>query len=109
MNANKTETPPNDFWEGVRGSLVTGLRDLRDRGDEFARQGRLRMDLVQAQRRLRKAYETLGEASFEMLKKEQSIEPKDSRFRELCERVHYYTDEIRRLQEDLRKQPHQPD
>lgn len=109
MNTHKSETPPTDFWESVRGSLVNGIRDLRDRGDDLARQGRLRMDLVQAQRRLRKAYEALGEASFNSLCKEQSIEPKDSRYVELCERVRYYTDEVNRLQQELTKQPHQPD
>ncbi len=109
MNTNKTETPPTDFWDSVRGSLVNGIKDLRDRGDDLARQGRLRMDLVQAQRRLRRAFETIGEACFDTLKSKQTIEPKDSRFIELCERIHYYTDEINRLQEELKKQPLQPD
>ena len=109
MNTQKSETPPTDFWESVRGNLINGIRDLRDRGDDLARQGRLRMDLVQAQKRLRKAYEALGKATFETIGKKETIEPTNSRFTELCERVRYYTDEINRLQRELTRQPHQAD
>jgi hypothetical protein len=106
MNTQKSQTQPNDFWENVRESLVSGVRDLRDRGDDLARLGRLRMDLIQAQRRLRNAYESLGEAAHDCLKKELSVECSDPRFMELCERVNYYTDEIARLQRDLKTEPH---
>jgi hypothetical protein len=105
MNTQKSQTQSTDFWENVRESLVSGIRDLRDRGDDLARLGRLRMDLIQAQRRLRNAYESLGEAAHDRLKKEQSVESTDPRFAELCERVNYYTDEIARLQKDLKMEP----
>jgi hypothetical protein len=109
MNTQKTQTPNNDFWENVRESLVSGIRDLRDRGDDLARLGRLRMDLIQAQRRLRNAYEVLGEAAHSNLKQALSVESTDPRFTALCERVNYYTDEVARLQKDLKMEPRRPE
>jgi hypothetical protein len=109
MNTQKSQTQPVDFWENVRESLVSGIRDLRDRGDDLARLGRLRMDLIQAQRRLRNAYEALGEAAHGSLKKELSVEAADPRFIELCERVNYYMDEVARLQKDLKMEPRRPE
>jgi len=105
MNAQKSQTKPVDFWENVRESLISGISDLRDRGDDLARLGRLRMDLIQAQRRLRNAYEAIGEAAHDCLKKELPVESKDPRFTELCERVNYYSDEVARLQKELKTDP----
>jgi hypothetical protein len=109
MNAQKSQTQSTDFWENVRESLVNGIRDLRDRGDDLARLGRLRMDLIQAQRRLHNAYESLGEAAYGNLKKSQTVESTDPRFIALCERVSYYTDEVARLQKDLKMEPRKPE
>ena len=108
MQTQNTQAPPKDFWENVRDNLVSGMRELRDRGDDLARQGRLRMDLVQAQRRLRQAYEALGEAAYSHLTTESSVDAKDPKYVELCERVRYYSDEVRRLQNELKRDPVRP-
>ena len=105
MTTQNTQIPPKDFWENVRTSFVGGMRDLRDRGDGLARQGRLRMDLVQAQRRLRRAHEVLGEATHLNLQTEASVDATDPKIVELRERVEYYQDEVRRLQNELKGAP----
>jgi len=102
MGTESTQSAPRkEFWDGVRDSLVTGLKDLRDRGDDVARSGRLRMDLVQTQRRLRHAYETLGEAAYKCMKSEKSDAVEDPCLAEHCERVDYYRDEMARIRKEL--------
>jgi polyhydroxyalkanoate synthesis regulator phasin len=85
------------------------MRDLRDRGDGLARQGRLRMDMVQAQRRLRRAHEALGKAIHLCLQSEPTVDATDPKMVELRERVDYYQDEVQRLQNDLKQDPVNPE
>ena len=111
METPKTppETPPETqpeekhIWEDVRDTVRGGLRDLRNMGDELARQGRLRMDIYQAERRLKTAHEELGKAVHDRFATSPSIKADDTVIAELRMRITYYEAELKRLHDDLHK------
>ena len=57
------EKQEKNMWEDIRDTVRGGMKDLRNVGDELARQGRLRMDIFQTERRLKSAYEELGKTA----------------------------------------------
>ena len=97
------KTPPRDkaLWDDIRETVRDGARELRNLGDELARQGRLRMDIFQTERRLKTAQSTLGELAYKSLSENRAITPEDATISELTARIKYYSDELIRLKEDL--------
>jgi hypothetical protein len=83
--------------------IKTTLREMRDRADDLARQGRLRMDMFQAERRLKVAEASLGEAVYGYLNEGATVALSDPRIEELHSRVRYYQDEVDRLNEELKR------
>lgn len=93
-----TEHPQGkNLWEDVRETVIAGLKDWKDKGDELARHGRIRMDEFQSERRLRSAYEALGEKCHELLARGESVTPEHPVINQLTQRVRYYQDELARL------------
>jgi len=105
MEPRKDHTQDKDFWEDVRDTVRDGVRELRNVGDELARQARLRMDVFQCERRLKMAQTALGEATYELLSRELPVGQDDSTISELTARIRYYSDELGRLREEQRKAP----
>jgi hypothetical protein len=101
MEAPRT-SPEKNLWEDFRETIRGGVRDLRNIGDDLARQGRLRMDIFQTERRLKCAYEALGEAVYLRLSQSLPLAP-DATITELTTRIRYYMVEIDRLKEEQRK------
>jgi chromosome segregation ATPase len=97
--------PPEEknTWEDVRNTVREGVRELRNIGDELARQGRLRMDIYQAERRLKTAHEELGKAVHERFAASQHVSSDDSVISELRVQITYYEAELKRLHDDLHK------
>lgn len=95
-------TPPQgkSLWVDVRETVVAGLRDWRDKGEELARQGRIRMDEVQTERRLRSAQEALGAKCSELLSQGESITSEHPVVNLLLQRVRYYEDDLTRLRSE---------
>ncbi|MBI5058813.1 hypothetical protein HZB60_03395 [candidate division KSB1 bacterium] len=89
--------------EDLKTTVREGLREMRDRADDLARQGRLRMDMFQAERRLKAAQASLGEAVFGYLIEGAAVSLVDPRIEELVARVRYYQDELNRLTEELKR------
>ena len=89
--------------EDLKTTVREGLREMRDRADELARQGRLRMDMFQAERRLKAAQASLGEAVYTYLNDGAAVTLDDQRIEELVARVRYYQDELNRLTEELKR------
>jgi uncharacterized small protein (DUF1192 family) len=102
----ETKTGPQgkEFWDNVRETVSGGLREMRNRGEEFARQGRLHMDIFQEERRLKEVYCTLGELSFDLIKHSQEVAESHPRIKELADRARYYEGEIERLRAEQKKQ-----
>jgi hypothetical protein len=104
METPRTSRDKN-LWDDFRETVRGGLNDLRNAGDELARQGRLRMDVYQTERRLKNAYEALGEAVYLRISGNLSLTPSDPTLTELTARIHYYCAELDRLRDEQRKAP----
>jgi len=83
-------------------AALAGFRDVRSIGNDLTRQGRLRMDASQTERRLKSAYSTLGEAVFKDLSELRNVNINDGRIVEIIAHIRYYHDELARLQTDLK-------
>jgi len=101
MESPKTPPQDKDLWDDIRETVRTGAREIRNLGDELARQGRLRMDIFQTERRLKSSYGTLGELAYRSLSENRGVAPEDAAISELTARIKYYTDELARLKQDL--------
>jgi len=98
--------PPNEEksqWQDVRDTVREGVRELRNIGDELARQGRLRMDIYQAERRLKTAHEELGKVVHVRFTASHSVTSEDATISELRVQIVYYEAELKRLHDDLHK------
>ncbi|RPH95923.1 hypothetical protein EHM69_02795 [candidate division KSB1 bacterium] len=105
MEAPKTPPKGKDFWDDIRETVRDGAREIRNLGDDLARQGRLRMDIFQTERRLKSAHGALGELVYKLLSEGKPIDPAETAVAELTARIRYYSDELSRLQQDLQKGP----
>ncbi len=90
------------MWQDLKSTVQTGLRELREAGDELSRQGRLRMDIFQTERRLSAAYGSLGEATHRILSDGNDVSLSNPRIDELMQRIGYYKAELERLRRELR-------
>jgi hypothetical protein len=77
------------------------MHDLRNVGDELARQGRVRMDIFQTERRLKNAYEELGKAVNARFADNPAVSVSDPALAELNVRINYYAGELKRLHDEL--------
>lgn len=82
--------------------MHTAVRDARSVGSDLTRQGRLRMDAFQTERRLKSAYSSLGEAVFNDLSALRSVNLNDGRVIELIAHIRYYHDELARLRAEMK-------
>jgi len=101
MEPSKTLTEDKNLWEDIRDTVRGGFHDLRNVGDELARQGRLRMDIFQAERRLKTAFEDLGRAVHARMAEAHALSTEDPTLAELNVRIGYYTGELKRLHDEL--------
>jgi hypothetical protein len=104
--------PPHEnrnMWDDIRQTVREGMREIRDKGDELARQARLRMDIFQTERRLKTAYESLGEASYRQLCENRPATIEDPAIAEHMARIRYYGDELTRLHEEQKRTPDHTD
>jgi hypothetical protein len=104
MDQTKTESQGREFWDNLRDTVSGGLREMRTRGEELARQGRLHMDLFQEERRLKEVMCAIGETTYGLLKAGQDVSDKNARIKELTDRARYYEGEIERLRSEIRRQ-----
>ncbi len=93
------------MWQDLKDTVKSGLREVQELGDELTRQGRLRMDIFQAERREQAAARALGETVYAVLADGKSVSPADDRIAELVSRVSYYQDELKRLKSELHEAP----
>ncbi|HEY3294116.1 MAG TPA: hypothetical protein VGL38_01620 [bacterium] len=103
MATSNPSPDEKNLWEDFRETIRGGMRDLRTVGDELARQGRLRMDIYQIERRLKTAYEDLGRATHVRFTQEMTLSTQDTTLTELNVRVVYYERELERLHDELQQ------
>jgi hypothetical protein len=97
-------TPREDsnIMAGLRNPAQVGQREARAIGEDLTRQGRLRMDCYQVERRLKNAYASLGEIVCQDLCELRTVNVNDGRIIELIAHIRYYQDELSRLRADMR-------
>lgn len=103
METTKTSKEESHMWEDVRKTVRGGIREIRHVGDELARQGRLRMDICQTERRLKSACEELGRAAHAHLAENRPLSAEDPAISELTVRIGYYQGELKRLHDELQQ------
>jgi hypothetical protein len=108
METSKPPLAEKNLWEDFRDTMRGGMRDLRNMGDVLARQGRLRMDIYQEERRLKSACEELGKITHECLLNGRPVSAGDAAISELHSRISYYEAELKRLHEEMQRlsEPH---
>jgi phage shock protein A len=89
--------------DDLKTTIRDGLREMRDRGDELARAGRLRMDIFQTERRLKADFAALGETVFKLVSSGQALDADDPLVAEQIARVKYYQGELTRLRAELER------
>ena len=99
-----TSTPAREN-ANLRPGVGAEARDAHSVGNDLTRQGRLRMDAYQTERRLKSAYSSLGEAVFEDLSALRRVDLNNGRVIELLAHIRYYHDELARLQAELKARP----
>ena len=105
--ANQNTSRDKEFWEEISDTVRSGLQEIRDAGDDIARQARVRMDIFQTERRLKSVYGALGEATFRILNDNRPVSAEDSAISELKARISYYSEELGRLRKEQQHQ-HEP-
>ena len=103
METSNTADEKKNLWEDVRDTIHSGVHGLKNVGDEIARQGRLRMDIFQTERRLKSAREELGGVVYQRFTDKLAVSRDEPSLTELSERIGFYMDELKRLNDDLRK------
>jgi hypothetical protein len=97
-----TTREDSNMLTGLRDPVRAGQREARAIGEDLTRQGRLRMDCCQVERRLRNAYASLGEIVCQDLGELRTVNVNDGRVIELMAHIRYYQDELSRLRADMR-------
>jgi len=92
----------SNIMAGLRNPARAGQREARAIGEDLTRQGRLRMDCFQVERRLKSAYASLGEIVCQDLGELRTVNMNDGRVIELMAHIRYYQDELSRLRADMR-------
>jgi hypothetical protein len=87
---------------GMRVPARAGQKEARAIGEDLTRQGRIRMDCFQVERRLKSAYASLGEIVCQDLGELRAVNVHDGRIIELIAHIRYYQDELTRLRAELR-------
>jgi hypothetical protein len=86
---------------GLRNPARAGQREAREIGEDLTRPGRLRMDALQTERRLKNAYAALGEIVYEDLSMLRKVDQNDARVIEQLAHIRYYEDELSRLRAEI--------
>ncbi|MFH1011940.1 MAG: hypothetical protein V1784_11990 [bacterium] len=92
-----------NFWQTVKETVREGMKEVQEKGESLAHQGRLRLDIFSAQRRLDRLLESLGRVYTNRVQEGQSISPDDPEMSALLQQVRDTEKELARLREELRQ------
>lgn len=97
-----------NFWETVRDTVREGMKDVQEKGESLAHQGRLRLDIFAAQRRLDHLLESLGRIYANRVQEGQSVSPNDAEMSAILVEIRKTETELATLREELRREAHKP-
>jgi ubiquinone biosynthesis protein UbiJ len=92
-----------NFWQTVRDTVRESVKEVQERGESLAHQGRLRLDIFSTQRRLDRLLEFLGRIYANHVREDRSISPNDPEMSALLEQIRTTEKELAQLQEELRQ------
>jgi ubiquinone biosynthesis protein UbiJ len=92
-----------NFWQTVKDTVRESVKEVQEKGESLAHQGRLRLDIFNAQRRLDRLLESLGRIYANHVQEGRSISPNDPEMSTLLEQTRDTEKELAQLREELRQ------
>ena len=92
-----------NFWQTVKDTVRGGVKEVQEKGEALARQGRLRLDIFGVQRRLDRQLESLGRIYANRVQQGQSVSPDDLEMSTALAEIQKTEMELAGLREDLRQ------
>jgi hypothetical protein len=97
-----------NFWETVKDTVRVGVKEMQEKGEALAHQGRLRLDIFGAQRRLDHLLESLGRIYANRVQTGQSVSPDDTEMSALLTEIRKTEAELGALRDELRQATRKP-
>jgi ubiquinone biosynthesis protein UbiJ len=97
-----------NIWETVRDTVREGVKEMQEKGESLAHQGRLRLDIFGAQRRLDHLLESLGRIYANRVQEGQSVSPSDAEMSAILVEIRKMETELSTLREELRQAARKP-
>ena len=91
------------FWQAVKDTVRGGVKEVQERGEALAYQGRLRLDIFSMQRRLDRLLESLGRIYEKRVREGQSVSPDDPEMSAGLAEIKKTETELAGLREELRQ------
>ena len=85
-----------------------GAKEVQEKGEALARQGRLRLDIFNLQRRLDRQLESLGRIYVNRVQEGQSVSPDDPKMSPHLDRIQEIEKELAAFREDLHRSTRKP-
>lgn len=97
-----------DFWKTVKDTMREGVKEVQEKGETLARQGRLRLDIFGLQRRHDRRLQSLGRVYANRVQEGQSVSPDDSEMSAQLSQIQETEKELAALREELRQAARKP-
>ena len=92
-----------NFWQTVKDTVRGGVKEVQEKGEAIAYQGRLRLDIFSMQRRLDRLLQSLGRIYANRVQDGQSVLPDDPEMSAGLAEIKRTETELAGLREELRQ------
>ena len=92
-----------NFWQTVKDTVRGSMKEVQEKGEALAHQGRLRLDIFSMQRRLDRLLESLGRVYANRVHERQSVSPDDPEMSAGLAEIKKTETELAGLREELRQ------
>ena len=91
-----------DFWQSIKDTVRGSVKEVQERGEILAQQGRLRFDIYGLQRRLDRQLESLGRFYANRVQEGKSVLPDDPEMASQLAQIQKLEADLAALREELR-------
>ncbi len=92
-----------NFWKTVKDTVRGSMKEVQERGEALAHQGRLRLDIFNMQRRHDRLLESLGRVYANRVQEGRSVLPDDAEMSAMLAEIQKTESELAELREELRQ------
>jgi ubiquinone biosynthesis protein UbiJ len=92
-----------NFWKTVKDTVRGSMKEVQERGEALAHQGRLRLDIFNVQRRHDRLLESLGRVYANRVQEGRSVLPDDAEMSAALAEIQKTESELAELREELRQ------